>query len=469
MSVSSNYSNQMQSIELTRADLADLLNGDRLSRTKHNLSAGAPSYPPAARKVWACWGQEREEPYALPALIIVADEELVDFLTWGIPFLRSLAPITSFCRVLPWRLFSEIRDNLPLLPLQRHNVFVGAILGEMLSVATGRGYLQLLPLVAFESTYSYALSRAIVCGYHPRHIDMISDGWKEARKIAGYEPRVEHEALEGVWAVILELQGMQSFRATRRDTSTLTAIAHACRVLEARGELSFEDLDRLTNGKVPPSIQLQSRAVSRERRVESFEDVVSTLTRYDPNSLGTDFLVGYYASLIGDGSLEHAHLVFPLLQRLPTAMLWYGICASLSPHTRVIADYAHLGLKLSRMLETRDHLLSYPAADIAILELQLSLRAGGIEQSALRRAHASFLRIELFPLVSTVVRWGRADAEFSTRQLSFSDSDTQEKQAAIKRVIDSLRRSLEIVEGLAADSGTNPPPASSKFRARRPR
>jgi hypothetical protein len=393
----------------------------------------------------------------------------VDFLAWAVAFLPTLTPITSFMRVLPWSLFIAVQKSSPKPSSHRDQVLVGAILGEMLSTATGRGYLPLLPMVAFEASYSYAVSRALFCGYNSRVMSSVSQGWHKARQLARSRPAPINQAgLEDVWAVIFELQDVGQLSPTYERSNTFALIVNACRVVESRGELSRAEWEQLSRGRIPLSLLTESAVTSRERRVETFEQVVNHLVRDRSDPLATDFLAGYFASLISDGSLEHAHLIFPLLERLPTAMIWYGICAGLSPRSRIMSDYGHLGVKLARMIRSQDHLLSPPTADVGLLELEMSLRGGDSEADHYRRVHASFLRVELVPMVSTVVRWSRTKGDQgSDRQLGLFEGEIPRRtQAELKNVVASLRETLEVVERLMHDE-SNPTRSTSRFKSKR--
>jgi hypothetical protein len=438
----------MKFCALSRPDLVSLLEGvSSLQGVLRNLRSGEPERTPSPREVWACWPDVIDAPVPVPSLLVISDEEVSDFFAWSIAFLPTYLPLTSFFRVVPWSVFKEARSTpSPMLP-KRGNILVGAMLGEMLTTAVGRGFLQSVPTVAFESTFSYAIGRALWAGYDEgRMLRLISDGWHFTRQLTGQKPiRITQERLEEVWAIVFRLVGTR-FSELFLD-ARLTDILEALQGIGESGELSPSIWKRLADGKVSIASVAQSMRTARERRVETFESVMSDLLRDVRDETRISFLAGYLASLIGDGSLEHAHLVFPLLERLPTAMLWYGICASMSPSTRVFHDYGHLGLKLLRLLQKPDDLLASPSCDISLSELEVTLRGNGASKN-FRRVHASFLRVELIPTVSTVVRWGGAGVGLD--QLSLFEVERKQPMGAsqIRRIVDSLREALALSEGL---------------------
>jgi hypothetical protein len=437
----------MKFCALSRPDLVSLLEGFSSPQGFGDLRSGEPDRVPNPREIWACWPDATDAPMTIPSILVVSDDDLQDFFAWAIAFLPNFLPLTSFFRVVPWSVFKAGYRSASSGLLKRSNILVGAILGEMLTSATGRGFLQSLPTVAFESTFSYAIGRALAVGYEEGSmLRLVNDGWHFTRQLTGQKPiRVTQQRLEDVWAVVFRVVGTR-FGELFLD-ERLTDIVEATLDIARGEEISDLNLKRLSTGKISIASIAQSMRTSRERRVETFESVMSDLTRDVRDEMRVSFLAGYLASLIGDGSLEHAHLVFPLLEGLPTAMLWYGICASMFPSSRILHDYGHLGLKLLRLIQKPDDLLAPPSCDISLPELEITLRGKGGGKS-FRRVHASFLRVELLPTVSTVVRWSGVGV--APDQLSLFDAERRQPMEAsqIRRIIESLREALALSERL---------------------
>jgi hypothetical protein len=151
-------------------------------------------------------------------------------------------------------------------------------------------------------------------------------------------------------------------------------------------------------------------------------------------------------------------------------MLWYGICAGLSPKNRIQTDYNHLGLRIQRWLSRSDSLLSHPACDISIHELVVLLR-GDLKSRNFRQTHSSFLRIEIVPLVTTVVKWPARHTTSGQMNLFASDERPQMAGGAdrLSDLIRSLRSSLALAEGLTDKAKITPPHPSPQQRGRRRR
>lgn len=464
----------MNFCKISRTDLASLISQTAAGgRPTAGLQVGEPSWPPEAHDVWACWHEEvtieTSRHDQLPVMVVVSDEDLNDFLAWAVTFLPGFRPLTSFLRVLPWTVFSTLRDLRPGLDSDLDCVAIGAILGETMINATGRGFIDSLALTAFESTYSFAMSRALLIGLSHELRQAVSDRWHEARELTDQPARkMPLEALEDVWSVVLRLtQGGSTPNATKEDR--LGLIEEACREIRRGQGISSFNWHRLSGSRISNSVIADSMRSTKEHRVETFEQAVKTLSQEVSDELHASFLVGYLASLVSDGSMEHGHLVLPLQGRLPTAMLWYGICAGLLPGNRIRTDYNHLGLRILRSLKRNDGLLSPPTCDISVAELEVLLR-GDVRSRNFRQHHASFLRVELVPMVTTVLRWpGRQTA--GGGQMGLFGSDDRQPALGpdrLRELILSLRGSLSLAESLL-DAGPSGGSGSSQGRGKRRR
>jgi hypothetical protein len=323
--------------------------------------------------------------------------------------------------------------------------------------ATGRGFIESLPLTAYESTYSFAISRALLIGLNQKVLQYVSDGWHDARQFTEQPTRkMPPEALEAVWSVVLRLtREKRGGAANATGDERISLIEEACREIRNAGGISSLNWHRLSGNRISNSAIADSMRSTKEHRVETFEEAVKTLSKDVSDEICTSFLVGYLASLVSDGSLEHGHLVFPLQDRLPTAMLWYGICAGLLPKSRVRTDHNHLGLRILRSLKRNHGLLSLPRCDISLAELEVLLR-GDTRSRSFRQTHASFLRVEIAPMVTTVLRWPGRQASGGGQLGLFSADERQLSLEGerLRELVAALRGSLSLAESLL---GSHPP------------
>jgi hypothetical protein len=83
----------------------------------------------------------------------------------------------------------------------------------------------------------------------------------------------------------------------------------------------------LADSGVLPQQLLGELRGPREHRVRVFERVLHGPNRLD--ALTSSFLAGLLADQVGPGTFEHIDLLLPYLDRYPTALVWYGLCAGL--------------------------------------------------------------------------------------------------------------------------------------------
>jgi hypothetical protein len=103
------------------------------------------------------------------------------------------------------------------------------------------------------------------------------------------------------------------------------------------------------------------------------------------------------------GSFEHIDLLLPYLDRYPTALLWYGLCAGLHPDSEIQQVGNCLGRRLVRDLLAPDPILSHPKYDIAVSELEVHLDR---EQPLdFRTASQNHIAVELLPGVPAYLKW----------------------------------------------------------------
>jgi len=445
----------MQCSRLSRIEFGALLTERKPGQEDFpNFRQDQPESPPLKSEMWVCWSVDKNRADELPRIVVVADEVLEDFFAWAITFLPNYRPLTSFLRVLPWSVFSELQKRKAPRVFENRSVLIGLILGETLTNATGRGFIESLPLTAFESTYSYAIGRAIALGFDDFLLPYISAGWQSARKFGEQRGRrMSPEFLESVWGVVLLLAGDRSSnRGVFRQTERIGELLQACEEISARGQLSTSALERLSLGRISPLLFVDAMRLPREQRVVAFERAMQDLATSPTSEPGINFVVGYLASLVGDGSLEHAHLVFPLQAQFPTAMLWYGICAALPPTTRVLLDYGHLGLRILRLLDRKDDILDTPYCDISLSELEIMIR-GEPRSRSFRQAHASFLRVELAPCITTVIR--SIGVQGSTEQPGLFTEEgrqTNLETDRLRELVFTLKSGLSLAETLLTKS-----------------
>lgn len=392
-----------------RRDLGDLLLGDGLQRVRQSTSEELDSVVsgalPSDNAVLAIWPNDPLEGLSLPTALICRDQVLSDFVAWLTTYIARLRPITAFMRIVGRSEFlGQLRAlRQPTLGRARWGL-TGLIIGEVLaSSRVSERNLEQLPLNAYESTLSFALVRASAVYREFVQFDQIVESWDSVRKITRQHSRsIEANNILRVCSIALTSTGLSDGSQLMRPEDR--RIVNLCRevVLGSAGpEVVFELIDA-------PKLR-----GSREDRVVAFSEFVQrlpqTISREDQELFA--FAIGYLASQIAPGTIQHASILEPFSSRFPTALLWYSFCAGLarreSAGTQTLArlgvDLPPISKWIARGLLREDTLLNTPACDIAALELQALSRTGADPLAGLIRAAQSTVSIELAPAVWTVV------------------------------------------------------------------
>lgn len=114
------------------------------------------------------------------------------------------------------------------------------------------------------------------------------------------------------------------------------------------------------------------------------------------------FLAGYFTSLLGPGTLDHADFLTPVESALPTSYLWYGLFAGINPRGNALPVGNPLARRIIRDLTIPDRLIDRPRCDVALEELRMH---GSPESILKMTSKAGRLDIDILPGVTTSVRW----------------------------------------------------------------
>jgi hypothetical protein len=291
----------------------------------------------------------------------------------------------------------------------------------------------------------------MILGYEEAALAYIYNAWQSAREFDNRGRRLPADLLFHFWNSVPLILTSSNYRSVVGESGMTVDLLKACEEISERGQISISSLERLSRGRVPPHLFIETARMPKEQRVVAFENTIRHLAFGPPGEPAVNFVVGYLASLVSDGSLEHAQLLFPFQAQFPTAMLWYGICAALSPVSRILTDYGHLGLKILRMLERGEDILSVPACDISLAELEVMFR-GQPRSRFFQQTYASSVRVELAPGVTTVTRPVGNQSSIEQPGL-FGEENTQPKfePQRLKELVQALRNSLFLAESIMSN------------------
>jgi hypothetical protein len=144
---------------------------------------------------------------------------------------------------------------------------------------------------------------------------------------------------------------------------------------------------------------------TREERVVAVQRALSILRSSNNLPLFVcDFAVGYLASRIGPGSLDHADLLASEWPQDPAPIVWLGLCAGLYPDSTVQAYANGLGKRVLRNVCAPEGILERPRCDISLSELEVLFFGDNPSVDFLTHSQ-TYLSVELWPRVIATLRW----------------------------------------------------------------
>jgi hypothetical protein len=336
----------------------------------------------------------------LPHAIVVRSNETREFIAWVTTFIGGYRPFTAFFRVIDPELarlaFEPKEPTLGTL----ENAVAGLIIAEALTLSSNQRSVSALLLLPSESTYSYSFARALALGYvrDGSGHDPISSPLAVARRLTRQPARKLADELLG--DALKVLSRLATGKVTPGHSDVPAIIWQACQELLSHGGVK-RSWDLLGGRGAPASQVLDEMRGPREHRVRTFERVLKGMDQLDV--LTASFLTGLLADQIAPGTFEHVDLVLPYLNRYPTALVWYGLCAGLHPDSDIQQIGNCLGRRLTRDLLASDPITSRPKYDISVGELEVYLdREQPLE---FRVASQSHIAVELLPGVPAYMKW----------------------------------------------------------------
>jgi hypothetical protein len=210
----------------------------------------------------------------------------------------------------------------------------------------------------------------------------------------------------------------------------------------------------------------------REDRVVALSEFVRDIEESPSgNRELISFALGFLASQIAPGTIQHSAVLDSVARRYTTAMLWYGFFGGLGESkanstnvadaTRPILDLPVSAKWVARNLLRPETILMTPNCDVAFFELVALSRSGDDPLFSLMRTAQGTATIELMPGIWTVVnvspRLGTGEALSSARE--------KEILAAMGEYLDRLRGAYNDLVG----SDIGEPRQRSLFQQKRKR
>jgi hypothetical protein len=184
--------------------------------------------------------------------------------------------------------------------------------------------------------------------------------------------------------------------------SSSDILTHSCMQLASQGEWPDVLWHELVEGYKELDSMRPILSMPRERRVHMIDMALRILSTGRGDEERRSFLAGYFTSLLGPGTLDHADFLTLVAPILPTAYLWYGLFAGINPKGDALPVGNPLARRIIRDLTIPDRLVDRPRCDIALEELRMH---GSPESILKMTSKVGRLDIDILPGVTTSVRW----------------------------------------------------------------
>jgi hypothetical protein len=406
--------NSVHFCTVERRNFGDLLSAEGKYRLKVQSVrdlASVLQLRPGDKTVTAVWSQDPRQSTQLPEMLICQDGTSSDWAAWITTFGAKVRPFSAFTRLIERTAAQNLATSArtPVLNGLTWPI-TGLILGEVLAASRlPDRSLDSLAANACESTLSFAMFRAACLYSRFQEWGALVHSWEFVRKVTRQQPRtVESSAVARVCAAIIDAASLSDdgLLAGSGDVNVL----RVCREIISSPESIPQSLSL-----IPQFTSIAERMFGpREERVVAFNEFVRNLNRppSDYDEL-TSFMLGYLASRIAPGTMQHSGVLAPIAHRYKTALLWYGFCAgfggtdlsarNLLSSQRSTPDLPVSERRVARDLLRPESLLAYPTCDLAFEELLVLSRTGGDPLSGLIRTSQGSAIVDLVPGVSTVV------------------------------------------------------------------
>ncbi len=411
------------------------------------------------------WKTSPSEIFSLPHAAIVADSSMTDFLAWVSTYFKHIRPFTAHCRVLTPSLSYLLAESIPFPSLPDvGSADIGLVLAEGIAYSVGRTDLKRLPFSAFARTLSFAFADGAkryeqMFADDGRVFEQIKSGWLSARKLSN-QPSLDLSPadISDVWLLTLSAVGNGGPNPAKAKSEPL--VVKALQGVRANGQIPSDTWKKILGRFQKSNLLIEAMEGPREGRVKAVEAIIQELARGSSESrMHRAFIVGYMASRIQPGSLDHFPLLFPCIPDLRESLLWYGVCSGLSPESSIDNYGNGLGLMMKRELGRPSHWLDRPNCDIALSEMAILLRERDDMKLSLRTHASGALKVEIFPLINTSVKWSESGGDYvrerdtlAGKQSTLFNEDTRMRKDVLEilsmieesyKSLDAIRKQVE--------------------------
>lgn len=345
----------------------------------------------AVRVIW----RNDDDTSGFPAVILVEHRKQRDFFAWVTSFVPWVQPFTAFCRVVDPKVADLLlRQHRP--PLAKLvGGWVGVVLAETFVLRALARVSDRFTIRQAMGTFSYCASRRLALGLNGEIGELFQD-WESAKELIENRRVPYSQDIRELWDIV----GALSARHVTNDFGPeQEAIFQCCADILEDGQAEQGWFQLTRKLRVLDDVPMTMTG-TREERVILAERVLREVAQASgQNKQIKSFACGYIVSLIAPGSLDHIGLLEQIIPVLPTAPLWYGLCAGLRNRNGVQSYSNGIGRRLARELERGVLLTDAPTGDIAMAELRVVVGSSRSTPDFLRNSGTS-IEVEVAPCVS---------------------------------------------------------------------
>jgi hypothetical protein len=380
-------------------------------------------------------------------LISVANSELRSFFAFVGTYVSTYQPFSAFFRVVPFELLSELVVEWPKRENVLPNMFVGAVIAEA-RLQTGERARRPsnISIQSCLATMSGAAVAALAAGFDRLHLYSILERWLKTRqRLANGDLRVQSQRIAEFWNVVGQVYEKDGplYRLSSVAESIRPIVRFLAEVMSSPDDSDPETWLGLVQDLPGAHEALRRMRDSREDRVRAMDQVLPSVTAAEKVDLRIrEAVLGYLASRIAGGSMSYLDLLDPIETKMPGALMWFGLFASIRADTDVMSAGECLGRRVSRHLEqTKSGIFIPPSADVSFDELQ-NILAEPKTELKLRTEHQNVISVELFPAVTSVFRLSR-EVRQESRDMTVPPDAVKE----LRFLLDRAFRVLEDISG----------------------
>ena len=433
--------------DTTREDLLSIIQSNRLADRPLRQIQSIYQIPKSSNELQFIWREDPQICVKLPSVIIVENITLRDFFAWTGTYLPQCRPLTAHSRVTTREKFQAVADTQFTFCLGKlETICIGLIVGEAATYIAGQSNINRLSLPAFAGTYSFTMTRVIAGNMLPPEKEKVSELWAKARRLTGQKHlNLNLTELNQAWRIVLSISEQKNLGRWLLEDS-YEVLTSACHQILQTGEIGENNWNNLTNGLFEKDITQQLLKGPREERVLQVERALTSICDKPTADKNTRaFIGGYLASRISPGTFDHYELLLPYLPKLPSMLLWYGLCAGL-PHDSKLRNFGFgIGRRIIRDAVQEDSLLNRPRCDIALEELEV-LSSGNYSAQNPYPRDSGHLSVELLPCVNCTMRNTEVRQSEPSRQSLIQQTVLPEySESEVRNLLFELDRALKSV------------------------